>query len=353
MFRRSSIPVAVPVVMLIVNVIIAVAVAVIVDLASPQTCTTTIGDRLGASGAGIIPALQYRTCSPSFDPASDFIIGLLIFVAATVLELSLDARRVLALRREQAQIWRADDEATMHIHNVLVHMRQIVASAYGEHDRYVRYFVGEIVQLESKLREAAEQKDLVVSSDEFQSREDIEGAFRNGSQERLYRYTWPITAAGSVFTSTGWKYFFDLAIRMLEEGVLARAQALLILDSADFRDTPNVKRLMQFYATTTGAQAKMVLKSDFQAIAVRNGVPKERVDFGIYDSSLLYVTEGSTGRFTKDQFRIERYQRLFETVWSSAGIVISDSRDYPPDPKLSISQLLALDAPPAGQNPQN
>jgi len=338
---RSSLPVATPTIMLIANAVVAAVVAVLTGLLSPQTCVTTTGVHFG-NGSGV-PVLQYRTCSPSFDSAATFIIGLLVFVAVTVLELTLTARRILALRREQSVIWRADDEATMHLHNILVHTRQVASAAYGKHDRYLRYFMGEIVLLESKLREAAEQKDLVVSSDEFQSPQDIEGAFRQGSRERLFRYTWPIDAAGSVFTSTGWRYFFDLTIRMLAEETLTGVRALLILNDEDLLDSPNVQRLLTFYSTIAHTEAKVVLRRDLVAIAERNEVRKDLIDFGIYDDSLLYVTEHANGRFSKDEFRIRLYLRLFDTIWSSAGVVIAGSQGMPPDPSLSLSRLLELD----------
>jgi hypothetical protein len=341
-FSRSSLPVATPTIMLIANAVVAAIVAVLTGLLSPQTCVTTTGMHFSNNGSGL-PVLQYRTCSPSFDPAATFIVGLLVFVAVTVLELTLDARRILALRREQSVIWRADDEATMHLHNILVHTRQVASAAYGKHDRYLRYFMGEIVLLESKLREAAEQKDLVVSSDEFQSPQDIEGAFRQGSRERLFRYTWPIEAAGSVFTSTGWRYFFDLTIRMLAEDTLTGVRALLILSDANLLSSPNVQRLLTFYSTIAHAEARVVLKRDLVAIAERNEVRKDLVDFGIYDNSLLYVTEHANGRFSKDEFRIGLYLRLFDTIWTSAGVVIAGSQETPPDSSLSLSRLLELD----------
>ena len=326
--------------MLIVNAIIAAVVAVVTGLASPETCTTTVGRELGVSGN---PVLQYQTCTPSFDAASTFIVGLLVFIGATVLELSLDARKELSLRRQESVIWRADDEATSHIHNILVHMREIIGAAYGENDRYVRFFVSQIVQLEGKLREAAEKKDLVVPSDEFQSPEDIDGAFRQNGRERLFRYTWPIDELGSVFTSTGWKYFFDLTIRMLAENTLTSVRALLVLSDKALLDSPNVQRLLQFYSSIEKAEARVVLRSDFQAVAVRNEVPEGWADFGIYDKSLLYVTEDANGRFTKDVFRIELYLRLFDSIWNSRGVVIAESRNFSGEP-LSISQLLELDA---------
>lgn len=330
--------------MLIANAVFAGLVAVLTGLLSPQTCVTTIGMHVSNSGGSSIPLLEYKACSPSFDSAATFIVGLLVFVAATVLELTLDARRILALRREQSVIWRADDEATMHLHNILVHSRQVASAAYGRHDRYLRYFLREIVLLENKLREAAEQKDLIVPSDEFQSTEDIEGAFRQGSRERLFRYTWPIDAAGSVFTTAGWRYFFDLTIRMLAEGTLTGVHALLILSDATLLASPNVQRLLTFYSATAGAEAKVVVRNDFDAIADRNDVPKGWVDFGIYDNSLLYVTENTSGRFTKDEFRIELYLRFFEMMWDSAGVVIAESKDKRPEAALPLARLLEFDA---------
>ena len=240
-------------------------------------------------------------------------------------------------------IWRADDEATMHLHNILLHTRQVASAAYGAHDRYVKYFMSQIVLLEMKLREAAEQKDLVVPSDEFQSPEDIEGAFRQGSKERVFRYTWPIDTTDSMFTTTGWRYFFELTLRMLAQDTLTGIRALLIISHPDLLESPNLGRLLTFYSSVAGAEAKVVVRRDFEAIAERNDVPKGWVDFGIYDNSLLYVTEHESGRFTKDDFRIALYLRLFDTIWNSAGMVVKESQVMPPDNSLSLSRLLELD----------
>ena len=327
--------------MLIVNLVLAAVVALLTGLLSPETCVTTTG--MHASNSSI-PVLEYQSCSPSFDAASTFIVGLLVFVAATVLELTLDARRILALRREQSVIWRADDEATRHLHNILVHTRQVANTSYGKHDRYLRYFLGEIMLLESKLQAAAEQKDLVVPSDEFQSREDIEGAFRQGSKKRIFRYTWPIDMQGRVFTTAGWRYFFDLTIRMLAEEALTGVRTLLILSDAKLLDSPNVQRLLTFYSGTKNAEARVVVKTDFEAIAERNEVQKDWVDFGIYDNSLLYVTENASGRFTKDEFRIGLYLRLFDMIWHSEGVVIAGSEGMASGDRVSLTRLLELDA---------
>lgn len=329
--------------MLIVNFVAAAVVAGLTGLFAPQTCVTTFGMHVSNVGSNL-PLLEYRSCSPSFGPADTFIFGLTLFVALTILELSLNTRKILRLRRAESVIWRADDEATRHIHNILVHTRQVASSAYGKHDRYLRYFLREIVALEDKLREAAEQKDLIVSSDEFQSPEDIQGAFKQGSKERLFSYTWPIDATGSVFTTPGWRYFFDLTIRMLADETLTSVRALLILSDASLLRSPNVQRLLAFYSATENAEAKAVVKNDFEAIADRNGAPREWTDFGIYDNSLLYVTENSNGRFTKDEFRIEKYLRLFDTIWHSAGLVIAESEAMVPGSPIPVTQFLQLDA---------
>lgn len=344
---QSSRQMATPSIMLIANAILAIVVAVLTGLLSPQTCATTTGVRIGSHIASA-PVVAYQTCSPSFDAASTFIVGLLIFVAATVLELTLDARRILMLRRGQSMIWRADDDATMHLHNILLHAREVASSAYGKHDRYVKYFMSEILLLEAKLRQAVEQKDLVVSSDEFQSPEDIIGAFKQGTRDRVFRYTWPIDIGGSVFTTTGWRYFFDLTIRMLANKTLTGVRALLVIRDPKLLDSSNLLRLLTFYSTTAGAEARVVIRHDFEVIAERNAVSKDWIDFGIYDDSLLYVTERANGRFTKDDFRIGIYLRLFDTIWNSTGVIVTGSKAMPPDRSLSLSRLLELDssAPP-------
>jgi hypothetical protein len=131
---------------------------------------------------------------------------------------------------------------------------------------------------------------------------------------------------------------------MLAEGTLTGVHALLILSDAALLGSPNVQRLLTFYSATAGAEAKVVIRADFEAIADRNDVPKDWVDFGIYDNSLLYVTESASGRFTKDEFRIELYLRFFEMIWHSAGVVIAGSKEMRPEDSLSLARLLELDA---------
>jgi hypothetical protein len=94
-----------------------------------------------------------------------------------------------------------------------------------------------------------------------------------------------------------------------------------------------------------------VVKDDFRAIAARNGVRQDWLDFGIYNNSLLYVTERDNGRFTKNSFRIGLYLTLFESVWDSAGVIISSSEDLAPDPSLTLSRLLELDTDPISPAP--
>jgi hypothetical protein len=203
--------------------------------------------------------------------------------------------------------------------------------------------MNEILLLEAKLRAAAEQKDLVVPSDEFQSPEDIRGAFRHDMRERVFSYTWPIYSTGSVFTTTGWRYFFDLTMRMLAEDALTGVRALLIVENRDLLHSPNVQRLLAFYSRAARADAKVVARHDFEEIAERNAIPRGWVDFGIYDKSLLYVTEQSNGRFTKDDSRISQYLRLFDTIWYSVGVVIASSQETRDSRSLSLPELLEAD----------
>ena len=87
-----------------------------------------------------------------------------------------------------------------------------------------------------------------------------------------------------------------------------------------------------------------MVKTDFEAIAERNEVQKDWVDFGIYDNSLLYVTENASGRFTKDEFRIGLYLRLFDMIWHSEGVVIAGSEGMASGDRVSLTRLLELDA---------
>jgi hypothetical protein len=330
---------------LTLNVIFAIVVGLLTTTFNPEVCETTtlMEEGTAESASESSSELEARTCRPSFDAASSILIGLLTLVVVTLFEVAFDAKTALALRRKEAEFWELDDEFMRHVHNILSYTRAIANTSYGPDDRYVRHFRDELVNLEDRTREAAQTQDLVVENDQFQLAEDIDGAFREGAQ-RIFRHTWPVEAAGTVFTTAGWKYFFDLLVRMTSSNRL-EVQTILILENIDLLRSENLLRLLQFYSSTSRMSAKIVVREDFTQIAAQNRIPSNQVDFGIYDRSLLYVTEGTQGRFTKNEYRIETYLRLFTTMWHSGGVTVPMDGKIP-DGDISIQQLFNLDTEP-------
>jgi hypothetical protein len=309
--------------LLVTNCLVAVLVGVLTSVLNPETCSTLslVDQPVNRTG----DMATYEQCAASFDTAESFLLGLLVFVSLTVVELSLVSQQLFTLRQREDAITRVEDKASMHVSNIAMYARAVAASAYSENDRYLNFFLEELAHLEERLRLAAEDKQLVVPVDEFQRPQDIDGAFQRDSI-RVFSHTWPVAENEPLFTSTGWKYFFELLIKMLNEGTVERVRSMLIVESANVAEHDQLDHLLEFYAATPGLEGIVVARQDFAPIATRNGISPGTVDFGVYDQSLLYVAEGVSGKFTKDPYRIAAHLRLFDSLWDSAGLALDDSK---------------------------
>lgn len=332
--------VSIPSLMLALNALLAGLAAFVTNILNLRSCVTITGPARAVQLDGA------KACTASFDAAAQVQVAAFVFISLTLIELSITTTRLLAIRRRDLALWHVDDETNRHLHNILFYAREVASNSYGENDRYVRYFLGEIIRLEERLREAADAKELVVPSDEFQRPEDIDGAFKFDSA-RTFCHTWPITNAGPLFTTTGWTYYFELLVGMVTQGRLDRVRVLLIVSDIEIVDSPRLRNLLSFYGGINGLDAKVVHQDAFMAIAKRNDINEGAVDFGIYDESLLYVTERNSGRFTKDEFRIEMYKRAFESLWNTEGLVLADSRSMKSATRrVSLAELMRSDRAP-------
>lgn len=316
--------------LLIVNLLASLIVAIITVVINPQTCFEP-RKSLGSETAAV--------CAPSFDAASTFLLGLLVFIALTLLELSINTSRLLKLRRREAVLWEIEDDISQHLYNALLKVRKVAAESYNHNDRYLRYFKDKIKELEDRLSLAADSKNLEVPIEEFQTASDIEGAFRQESP-KVFSHTWPVSDGEELFTTGAWKRFFGLLVAMLDQGKLQQVRSLLIVDIESTAESANIDALLRFYARTPGMTAKIVFRVDFNSVAPATEQRSSPVDFGIYDSSLLYVTHDEVGLFTKDTFRINSQLRTFDTIWDSDTLIFKDSRNFPKDSGPTLAALL-------------
>ncbi|MGH9895969.1 MAG: hypothetical protein ACREA0_29075, partial [bacterium] len=111
-------------------------------------------------------------------------------------------------------------------------------------------------------------------------------------------------------------------------------------------DTPKISALFRYFASHRGFGCYHMKRADYAAISADNQIPANWLDFGIYGSRLLFLTEQYApeiiGTFSKDTKRIEHYTRLFDSLWGSAAV----ARPNPANakPVLTLEELFAADS---------
>jgi len=296
--------------------------------------------------AGLIPTWTHSDTNGQFSTGDQVILGISVFVAFQLVDISFTLGAVLAERKRRALTETITHECDLKLFNMQGYFHKIIEDSYGPNDYYVKRFLRDLTRIETELKDAAERKEIRARNEHFLSVSDVLGAFGSDPQ-RVYRYTWPIGPEGLLFNVPAWRRFFQLTASMVKDGQIRKVRIIVIVDAIHDAERKEVRTLLDFYRATPGFECKVIIADDWRVIAADNSVSPHNMDFGIYGSRLLYVTEEEhapeiVGVFSKNSDQIDRYTRLFEAIWSSQAI----ARDNPSNAKRppSLDLLFGLDS---------
>ncbi|MBN4062513.1 hypothetical protein JYU20_04870 [Bacteroidales bacterium AH-315-I05] len=298
---------------------------------------------------GLIP--QWAGVS-SFTIADQFTLGILTFGTLLMIDLVWMTYVYTKLKKGDVQHWELRNDTETDIANIRANFHQIHHEAYGKKDLFVSHFKHEIKTLLKKIKEVAEKKELFVSANHFLTVENVVHAFE-GDSEKIWRYTWPIdTGDEQMFDILHWKQYFEVTIKMLNEGKINKIQCILILKQQNIIDLPRIKKLLDFFKMTNSMECRITTYDKFQNICDSDGFSINSQEFGLYSSQLLYINEQYEpiikGTFTKDESTIELYRKLFNTMWSLDAVTQENPSTNAT--KISFKELFDFDAttvPPA------
>lgn len=194
--------------------------------------------------------------------------------------------------------------------------------SHGPHDLFVTYAKKEIEKLNSILSKAANQKEFSISSDYIVNANGVFDAFSQVTGKKVLKMTFPIWKEdNAIFTSQADIHFFEVLKLKMDSKEVDGVEVILIYDDKKLLDRSDVKKLLNFFSAEEGYTCKVALLNDFKAVCESNGVSSQFVDFGIYGSKMLYITEQylpiHKGTYYKDETRVRHYTRLFDEVWNS------------------------------------
>lgn len=210
------------------------------------------------------------------------------------------------------------------LHDINRFYYSIYKERHGDNDLFVTYAKKEIEKLHSVLSKAANQKEFSISSDYIINAGGVFDAFSQ-TTEHVLKMTFPITVSdGALFTSQADIHFFEVLKAKVDGKELDGVKVIVILENQDLLQRDDVKKLLDFFKTTSNYSCKIAIQNDFMAVCDTNGISSQFIDFGIYGPKMLYIAEQYVpthkGTYYKDETKVKHYHRLFDEVWDSDAI---------------------------------
>lgn len=226
---------------------------------------------------------------------------------------------------EKSEIWSLRNKGDWELSNIRASFTKIVEDSYGKKDLFIAHFMKEFRRLSFKIKNVTEKQELHVAADHFLSVENVLDAF-SGDDERIWRYTWPLSFGERLFTSNElpWKRYFEATAKMLNDKKIECIRSILILDNLTLIKDSRIGKLMDFFHSNKRMDCRIISSDVYQKICSDNELPPKYRDFGIYGRRLLFRTEQYEpeikGTFSKDIDLIINYVNLFDAMWDSNSV---------------------------------
>lgn len=251
------------------------------------------------------------------------LFSLSLFIVFLLLDiLWIVAHRLNQLSRE-TDYWLLRNNGDWELSNIRASFAKIIQDSYGKRDLFIAHFMKEFQRVSNEIKDVTEKQELRVAADHFLSVENVLDAF-SGDDERIWRYTWPLSAGQKLFDDLPWKRYFEATTKMLIDKKIECIRSILILDSASLINDHRIKKLMDFFYSNERMDCRFILHNVYNKICSDNGLPPHYIDFGIYGRRLLFRTEQYEpeiiGTFSKDANLINNYVKLFDAMWNADSI---------------------------------
>lgn len=254
----------------------------------------------------------------------------------------LNLLHCLAQRLESAESHHElEGEVDRHIQALGESAKRILKG--GKDEVFAQYLLAQLQALAGVFVEAAGEGVLRVREHDLSTAKLLLSAF--GDSERVVRFTWKLAPPERLFEDMVWRKHFERSSAMAGLGLI-EIRTILIAESHSHFQTPNVRKLLEFYANHKGIDARIIETPLWDDCVIDHALPQNCIEFGIYGSNLLYeadtYTPVSGGKWSKDKIEIERFTHFFDTVWNSQAVVAQAAAS--PMQRVSLSQLMAADS---------
>ncbi len=177
---------------------------------------------------------------------------MLLTIALFTVFLLVDILWVVANRlnhlKQEYELWRLRESGDWDLNNIRSSFFKIVQNSYGKKDLFVAHFIKEFQRLSHNIQDVADKQELRVAAYHFLSVDNVLDAF-GSDDERIWRYTWPLTSNEKLFEELPWKRYFENTARMVQEKRINNIRAILILDNIDLIADARIRKLLDYFQT--------------------------------------------------------------------------------------------------------
>ena len=123
-------------------------------------------------------------------------------------------------------------------------------------------------------------------------------------------------------------------------------RAIIIVENRAQCETPNVRKLLEFFASNRGLRVKIVLASDWETSKIDHAISPSCIEFGIHGEKLVYQADKyepvSIGTWSRSSIEIKRFTSFFDAVWGDNKLATGVSSVA--KESSSLSELMAIDS---------
>ena len=255
-----------------------------------------------------------------FTAAEAYLLGALLFIALTVLELTfaIDALSDSASR----QLTRVELDTRLQGLARLIEANHERPPAPD--DLFSYYFDRKLAELEESLKTASDRDEVLINETLY----DIRGrmlrtAFR-GRRTDIFRAV-HLCDDNDFFFGSDYHDSFRQRHSLVEAGKIVAVRRLVVYNDRQELDDGAVRRLLTFHEHTPRYEARTLQADRFWAILSSFGISHgKNLDFGIQGTAYLFTRgvlapgQRAVGRYTRAQHEIALYRGAFDECWSVA-----------------------------------
>ena len=274
-----------------------------------------------------------------FEQVQIYLLMTLISLGLEILILSL-VMNARSKRESDIGIIKSNCDAILM--NIRMDFGTLLEESISQDDLFVKYSLEKLEGLSRNLREASEKKELRVEEHHFESVDAVLAPFMK-ERKRILRYVWIPDLKEPFFEYLPWRLYFKHACTLAKDKQLSEIRTVLVLE--DMADLANdrMKLLLGFYKTQKRLECMLVTRKEYDTRIADAHFHHKFLDFGIYGSSLLYLSESfvpCVGVFVKDDKAIQKYIGVFDAMWDSSTTIANPATT---DEEIGVDELIARD----------